>query len=190
MAADELENYYLTEEAQVICGKPVSDIALEFVEHYPSIVDRFYTRYYYIQDGKENERHQVLFHSNRICLIGLAPGHVAFERKIKSLSFEVGKIDRSQNQVSGKKKSGGMIIQPSSTLALITCEDGSVYKLRGCVQGKLVEVNQNVVQDVKLLGVEGEGYVAIVMPKPEQCDAIKRSLMACEEYNKRRSSNS
>lgn len=178
----DLKNYYLEEEPQTICGEMVRSIVEDFVEDYPSTVDRFFTRYYCVQSGKEDEPHQVLFHSNRICLIGLAPGHVAFEKGIKAITFEVGKIDRSQNQVSGKKKSGGMILQMDSTLALVTCEDGSVYKVRGCVQGKLVEVNQRVVKDLNLLRQEGDGYVAVVMPKPEQCEAIKKKLILQAEY--------
>ncbi|XP_055587782.1 protein Abitram [Uranotaenia lowii] len=181
MTATALESYLLKEEPQTICGKQVSSIVEDYFPNFPSIVDRFYTRYYYIQSGKDSEPHQILFHSNRICLVGLAPGHEAFARGIESISFEVGKIDRSRNQVSGKKKAGGMIIQADSTLALLTCKDGSVFKIRGCVQGKLVEVNQRVIKDIDRLAVEGEGFIAIVMPKPEQCEAIKAKLLTKEQ---------
>lgn len=184
MSATDLEGYYLREEPQTICGQTVPSIVDDYVPDYPSTVDRFFTRYYYEHpvDKDRQEPHLVLFHSNRICLIQLAPEHVAFRLGIKSVSFEVGKIDRSQNQVSGKKKSGGMIVQADSTLALVTCNDESVFKVRGCVQGKLVEVNQRVVQDVGLLGREGDGFIAVVMPKPEQCEAIKGKLMTREEF--------
>lgn len=180
----DLAGFYLREEPQTICGETVPSIVADYVPEYPSTVDRFFTRYYYEHpvDREHAEPHLVLFHSNRICLIQLAPEHVAFDRGIKSVSFEVGKIDRSQNQVSGKKKSGGMIVQADSTLALVTCEDGSVFKVRGCVQGKLVEVNQRVVQDAGLLAREGDGFIAVVMPKPEQCEAIKGKLIKREEY--------
>ncbi|XP_058463887.1 protein Abitram [Malaya genurostris] len=178
----DLEQYQFKEDSQKICGETVPSIVEDFVEDYPSIVDRFYTRYYSDHPIKQTEPHQVLFHSNRICLIGIAPEHEAFRRGIKSISFEVGKVDRSQNHVSGKKKSGGMIVQADSTLALITCNDGSVFKVRSCVQGKLVEVNHRVVQDVNLLAKEGEGYIAIVMPKPEQCDIIKGKLITREQF--------
>nr|XP_029713636.1 protein Abitram-like [Aedes albopictus] len=178
----DLESYYLTEEPQVICGLTVPSIVEDFVEDYPSTVERFFTRYYYVQAGKENEPLQVLFHSNRICLIGLAPEHEALAKGIQSVTFEVGRIDRSENQVSGKKKSGGMIVQMDSTMALITCDDGSVYKVRGCVQGKLVEVNKRLMENANLLREEGVGYVAVIMPKPEQCEAIKKKLMSREEY--------
>lgn len=180
-----MEGYYLAEEPQIICGETIRSIVEDFVEDYPSTVDRFFTRYYYVHPGKKDEPHQVLFHSNRICLVGLAPEHVAFQKGIQSITFEVGKIDRGENQVSGKKKSGGMILQMDSTLALVTCEDGSVYKVRGCIQGKLVEVNKRVVENMSLLREEGDGYVAVVMPKPEQCEAIKGKLMSREEYDKK-----
>lgn len=184
-----LEEFYLKEEPQTICGQTVPSIVDDFVPDYPSTVDRFFTRFYYEHpvDKDRKEPHLVLFHSNRICLIQLAPEHAAFSLGIKSISFEVGKIDRSQNQVSGKKKSGGMIVQADSTLALVTCDDGTVFKVRGCVQGKLVEVNQRVVQDVGLLGKEGDGFIAIVMPKPEQCEGIKGKLMTAEQYREGKS---
>ncbi|XP_055525790.1 protein Abitram [Wyeomyia smithii] len=180
--------FYL-EELLPIGGKTVPSIENEFVPDYPSIVDRFFTRYYYVHPSKQTEPHLVLFHSNRVCLIGLASNHEAFSRGIKSVSFEVGKIDRSQNQVSGKKKSGGMIVQADSTLALVTCNDGHVFKVRGCVQGKLIEVNQRIIQGVELLRTEGYGYVAVVMPKPEQCDAIKKKLWSTTELEKQLNKN-
>ncbi|XP_053695433.1 protein Abitram [Sabethes cyaneus] len=172
---------FFSEELPQICGKTVPSIESNFVSDHPSIVDRFFTRYCYVHSAKPIEPHLVLFHSNRICLIGLASNHEAFSRGIKSISYEVGKINRSQNQVSGKKKSGGMIVQADSTLALVTCNDGSVFKVRSCIQGKLVEVNQRLVENVGLLQMEGYGYVAIVMPKPEQCEAIKQKLLPMVE---------
>ncbi|XP_058813170.1 protein Abitram [Topomyia yanbarensis] len=178
----DLEPYYFKGDQQVICGEIVPSIEDDFDENYPSIVDRFFTRYYYDFSDQQTEPHQVLYHSNRICLIGLAPGHDAFARGIESITFDVGKIDRSQNRVKGKKKSGGMIVQMDSSLALVTCKDGRVFKVRSCVPGKLVEVNQRVVEDVSLLEKEGEGYIAIVMPKPEQCEAIKNKLMSREQF--------
>lgn len=176
----DLKPFHSKELPQIIGGQSVPSIENDYMLDYPSIVDRFFKRYHYIHPAKQTEPHLVLFHSNRICLIGLASSHEAFTRGIKSVSFEVGKIDRSLNQVSGKKKSGGMIVQADSTLALVTCNDGSVFKVRGCVQGKLVEVNQRIVQDVELLRTEGYGYVAIVMPKPEQCESIKEKLLPLE----------
>uniref|UniRef100_A0A182MDM0 Actin-binding transcription modulator n=1 Tax=Anopheles culicifacies TaxID=139723 RepID=A0A182MDM0_9DIPT len=180
------DDYWYEEETQEICGIKVPPIVNDFIEHQPSIVDRFYTKLYNVPPNKPDEPQQILFHSNRICLVGLAKEHVAFEKGIRSVSFEVGKFDRSENKVSGRKKSGGMILQADSTLALVTCVDDSVYKVRSCVQGKLVEVNDRIVNDPDMLRLSGEGYVAIVMPKLEHCDALRERLLDEKAYHKMR----
>ncbi|XP_040174973.1 protein Abitram [Anopheles arabiensis] len=182
MAAPTLEDYWYEAETQEICGVKVPSILNDFIENQPSIVERFYTKLYSVPPNKTDEPQQILFHSNRICLVGLAKEHVAFEKGIRSISFEVGKFDRSENKVSGRKKSGGMILQADSTLALVTCVDGSVYKVRSCVQGKLVEVNERIVSRPDLMRTSGEGYVAIVMPKIEHCDVLKEKLLSEEAY--------
>uniref|UniRef100_A0A182SKV5 Protein Abitram n=1 Tax=Anopheles maculatus TaxID=74869 RepID=A0A182SKV5_9DIPT len=178
------DDYWYEEESQEIGGIKVPSILHDFIENQPPIVDRFYTKLYYVPPNKPDEPQQILFHSNRICLVGLAKEHVAFTKGIRSISFEIGKFDRSENKVSGRKKSGGMILQADSTLALVTCVDDSVYKVRSCVQGKLVEVNERVVDEPDMMRVSGEGYVAIVMPKIEHCDALKERLLDEEAYRK------
>ncbi|XP_050071249.1 protein Abitram [Anopheles maculipalpis] len=180
------EDYWYEEESQEICGIKVPSILNDFIANQPPLVDRFYTKLYYVPPNKPDEPQQILFHSNRICLVGLAKKHVAFTKGIRSVSFEVGKFDRSENKVSGRKKSGGMILQADSTLALVTCVDDSVYKVRSCVQGKLVEVNDRVVEDPVLMRISGEGFVAIVMPKIEHCDALKERLLGEEAYHELR----
>ncbi|EDV43696.1 uncharacterized protein Dana_GF18619 [Drosophila ananassae] len=181
---DPLEKFYFEPEEQTICGQPVSSITDSFDVNYPSVVDRFFTRYYYF---KGKVPYQVLYHSNRICLICLAPGHPAFTQGISSVNFDVGNVDRSQNVVKGKAKRGGMILQAESTLALLTTENGETYKVPSCIRGKLVEVNTALVVQPKLLEQlpEGAGYFAILLPKIENCDAIKASLLTQEQYEER-----
>lgn len=186
-AEEDLSQYYFEEEEEIICGKPIPSITEEYVEDYPSVVDRFFTRYYYLRPGSCGEDYVVLFHSNRVCLICLAPSHIARSKGITSISFDVGNVDRSLNQVKGKGKKGGMVLQEDSTLAVVTCEDGSTYKIPSCVRGKLIEVNERVVKDPQLLNIEGDGYIAIVLPKPENCDDIKNSLLTQEQYDNRNS---
>lgn len=98
---DPFEPYYFQHEEQKICGQLVSPITDNYDENYPSVVDRFFTRYYYI---KGQVAYQVLYHSNRICLVCLAPSHPAYIEGVESVSFDVGNVDRSQNVVKGKAK--------------------------------------------------------------------------------------
>lgn len=181
---DPFAAYYFEHEQQELCGQAVSAITEEFVDNYPSVVDRFFTRYYYIKPGNDAAPYQVLFHSNRICLICLAPQHPAFKSKITELNFDIGNADRSKNAVKGKGKKGGMALQADSTLALLSTEDGKVYKVPSCIRGKLIEVNMEMSQKPERLNTapEGEGFLAIVLPKPEHCDEIKASLLNQQQY--------
>ncbi|TDG48189.1 hypothetical protein AWZ03_005364 [Drosophila navojoa] len=151
-------------------------------ERVARVVDRFFTRYYYIKGGAP---YQVLYHSNRICLICLAPTHPAYGEGIASVSYDVGNMDRSQNVVKGKSKKGGMILQADTTLALLTTETGTVYKIPSCIRGKLVEVNTALQTDAKQLhqAAEGAGYFAILLPKIENCSDIISNLLTQQQYD-------
>lgn len=177
-----MEKYYL-DESEYDVGVP--SITAYYKEELPSVVDRYFKRFYFppVSDTAENEDHLVLFHSNRVCLIGLAKSHIAFAKGITGVNFNIGNCDRSLNVVKGKRKKGGMNLQQSTVLALVTCADGSEYKVVSCIQGKLIEVNGQLESDLEILGVEGQGYIAIGLCKPENCEKIKSSLMTEEEYN-------
>ncbi|XP_060646396.1 protein Abitram [Drosophila nasuta] len=181
---DPLEPYYFQHEEQKICGEFVKPITDNYDENYPSVVDRFFTRYYYLKGGAA---YQVLYHSNRICLICLAPSHPAYSEGIESVSYDVGNVDRSQNVVKGKAKKGGMILQAETTLALLKTNAGNTYKIPSCIRGKLVEVNTALVADPKMLErvAEGAGYFGILLPKIDNCDGIKASLLTQEQYEER-----
>lgn len=177
-----MENYYLDESEY---DEGVPSITAGFDAEYPSIVDRYFTRFYLPKkslETNENEDHIVLFHSNRLCLIGLAKSHVAFTKGIKSISYNIGNCDRSQNQVKGKKKKGGMNLQPSTAIAIVTCKDDSEYKVVSCITGKLIEVNDRLEHDLEKLSIEGTGYIAVILCKPENCDKIKSSLVLEKDY--------
>lgn len=183
---------YFDEPNQILCGIKVPHIFQEGAEesHKP-IVDRYFTRYYFIPPNTTDQDHLVLIHSNRICMVGLAPQHVAFTKGgITSVDFNIGNCDRRENRVKGKSKKGAMPLQPTSALAMVHCADGSQYKVFSCVTGKLIEVNEMLVNSnpADLLPREGDGYVAIVLPRLEKADAIKDSLLTEEQYREKRSS--
>lgn len=185
MADISLEQYYINPEPEVICGEKVPSISDSHnfdYDNYPSVVERYYTKYYYFRNDNINEAHTLLSHSNGICLVGLANTHIAVRKGIKSLSFDVGNFDRSKNQVSGKGKRGAMNLQNTSCLAVITCEDESEYRISSTIQGKLIEVNERLLSNPKLIGQDGHGYIAIVLPKLERCKELLEKLATEEEY--------
>lgn len=180
----ELSDYYFKDEQQLVDGKECHSIINDFDENCPTLVDRYFTRFYYRKSNTDNEDHQILIHSNRICLIGLAPSHIAFEKGIKSVDFNIGNIDRRENHCSGKGKKGAMNLQPTSALAIITCKDDTQYKIISCITGKLIEVNERLIDNPELLAQEGNGYVAICLPKIENADVIKQNLISEELYQR------
>ena len=178
----ELSDYYCNDEKQLVDGVECPSILCDFDANCPSLVDRYFTRFYYRKPDADNEDHQILIHSNRICLVGLAPSHIAVAKGIKSVDFNIGNIDRSQNHCSGKGKKGAMNLQPSSALAIVTCNDDTQYKVISCITGKLIEVNERLIANPELLAQEGDGYVAICLPKIENADVIKQTLISEELY--------
>lgn len=176
-----MEKYYLDESDYT---EKIPSIMECYTGDYPTVVDRYFTRHYVniLNDDGENEDHILLFHSNRLCLVGIAKSHVAFSKGIASINYNIGNCDRSQNQVKGKHKKGGMNLQPSTTIALINCKDGSEYKVISGITGKLLEVNNRIENELTKLSVDGEGYIAVILCKPENIDKIKSTLTPQDEY--------
>lgn len=189
MTATTITAPYFDEPNQILCGLSVPHIFEEQAElQHKCIVDRYYTRYYYVREDAPDEDHLVLIHSNRICLVGFAPTHIALTKGVDRVDFNIGNCDRSDNRVKGKGKKGAMALQPTSALAMVHCKDGSQYKVFSCVTGKLIEVNENLGKNTSDTASwdEGNGYVAIILPKIEMAEAIKESLLTEEQYKEKR----
>ncbi|GAB0093550.1 Protein Abitram [Sergentomyia squamirostris] len=182
--SDLSEYFYAPDFNRFVGNTRIPDITEEYNpdKEYPSVVDRFFTKFYNHRPERKNEDHLILFHSNRICLIFLAPSHEAFQKGITSVTYDVGNCDRSKNTVSGKAKRGGMELQPGTVLALVKCQDGTEYKIVSCITGRLIEVNPRIVEDPSRLKKEGEGFVGVVLPKIEMVDKVKASLLTEEQY--------
>jgi len=179
----QLSDFYFTPKKEVIAGRDIPSIHTKFDPDYPSVVDRFFNKYYYHRDDNADEIHTILFHSNRVCLIGLDSSHAAVKKGIKSINYNIGNCDRSKNHVSGKGKKGGMVLQPLSMLAILTCNDDTEYKVLSCITGKLIEINERLLKNPDLIGQDGDGYVAVVLPKPDKCEEIKAELMTQDDLN-------
>jgi hypothetical protein len=92
-------------------------------------------------------------YAGSLCIVGLAASHsIVKERKsVVAINYDVGGTDRSQNQVKGKRKKGGIWLEVNSLLCEIRCADGYEYRVRACVRGHLLEVNPRLQHDLSLL---------------------------------------
>jgi len=154
---------------------------------YLTVTERYYTNLYRLDTDRERQ-HDVLVlnHSNKICLITLAPSHPVLANKleIKKVNFEVSKkVDRKTNKTSGKSKKGGQILEPTSVLAIVETEAGN-FPVPAVVPGKLICINQEIITDPSKLSThpDSEGHIAIILPSKGLYEQAKQSLLSKEQY--------
>ncbi|XP_058219679.1 uncharacterized protein LOC131330200 isoform X3 [Rhododendron vialii] len=125
-----------------------------------------------------------------LCVIGLAPTHLAFkdEGGVKAVDFNVGKSDRSGMKVTGKRKKNAQHFESNTALCKVCTKDDTSYIVRCCIKGSLLEVNDRLIKQPSLLNsvADREGYIAIIMPKPADWLKTKPMLLGIDEYKKLR----
>ncbi|KAL2468215.1 Single hybrid motif superfamily protein [Forsythia ovata] len=155
----------------------------------PSAIESNFTTYFAPDFMAPGHDHYVHRHANGLCIIGLAPYHVALkdEGGISEVSFDVGKSDRSRNKVTGKKKKNAQHFGENTALCKVCIRDVT-YIVRCCVRGSLLEVNERLIKQPELLhsSANREGYIAIIMPKPADWLKAKDTMLSFEEYQKLR----
>ncbi|CAK6949547.1 protein Abitram [Scomber scombrus] len=154
----------------------------------PSVIDRYYTRWYRADmKGKPCEDHCILQHSNRLCVITLAETHPVLQkgRTIKNINYQISNAcSRLNNKVSGKSKRGGQFLTDFAPLCRITCTDETEYTIYSCIRGRLLEVNESILERPALLleKPSTEGYIAVILPKFEESKSITENLLTREQF--------
>lgn len=85
----------------------------------------------------------------RICVVGLAPTHPALHKRIVKVNFDLGM--KGPAKLSGKRKREALHLRPEHALCCVSCDDGSQYLVRACVDGDLMELNERLARDVAIL---------------------------------------
>ncbi|XP_075961795.1 protein Abitram [Anarhichas minor] len=154
----------------------------------PSVIERYYTRWFRADmKGKPCEDHCILQHSNRLCVVTLAETHPILQdgRAIKSINYQISNCcSRLNNKVSGKSKRGGQFLTDFAPLCRITCTDETEYTIYSCIRGRLLEVNESILETPTLLleKPSTEGYIAVILPKFEESKTITENLLSREEF--------
>lgn len=167
----------------------VSDMLdeVQYSGYFPTVTDRYFTPYYKMDVQLPGDDMCIWIHSNRICMLSLAPSHVILQsnKGIKKVDFKVSdKLDRSLNKVSGKGKHGAQPLQTNSNICTISCSDEQTYVIKCCMIGKLVEVNEVLSEDPQLLKKPPHkgGYLAIILPNIKLLENLKQSLLTRDQY--------
>lgn len=154
--------------------------------NYQSYTERYFSKRYVINvDGVKNNDIMIMFHSNRIALLCLAPSHFFFDKKDEyTINFNIGKVDRRENTVKGKGKKGGQLLGPKSVICKVEYKDGTSFGIPCCMKGKLIEVNEELVKSPELLKEmpDAEGFIAVILSSIEISDTTKKELLTPEEY--------
>ncbi|MCO5577809.1 hypothetical protein L7F22_031642 [Adiantum nelumboides] len=139
---------------------------------------------------KDNHDQYIYRHNNGLCIIGLAPTHIALSNDavVTAVDFNVGKQSRAEMKVSGKRKNDARVLEPMSALCKVISNDAT-YVVRCCVRGALLEVNERLIKEPTLLKTKagGEGFIAIMMPRPGDWKKASASLLTAEDYAEHRS---
>ncbi|BBG96201.1 Curculin-like mannose-binding lectin family protein [Prunus dulcis] len=130
-----------------------------------------------------------------LCVIGLAPTHVAFKDEGESLPLisMLGNLIAVGLRLLESARRKNVIMQnaqhlESNSALCKVCSKDATYIVRCCVKGSLLEVNDRLIKQPELLNsaADREGYIAIIMPKPADWLKVKDSLVGLEEYKKLR----
>ncbi|KAB0802890.1 hypothetical protein PPYR_05076 [Photinus pyralis] len=169
----------------------IDSIDLNSVNAFLPVSDRYYKHKYCIKFStkEQNLDQRVSFHTNRICMISLAENHPVMKnnKKVAKINCTIDeKINRLLNSTSGKGKRGAQKLMENSILCYIECEDGDVYPVYSCVQGKLLEINENLISNPNLLVTNpvDKGYIALVLPMLNVYESMKNSMLDADEYSK------
>jgi len=188
MTSDDMESAVLNQEASARTIPPIEkSIASTDPLDYRTVTDRYYTKLYHIDKDRERSHDiLVLNHSNKICLITLAPSHPVLRKNliIKKVNFEVSKkVDRKTNKTTGKSKKGGQVLEPISILAIVETDEEN-FPVQAIVPGKLVCINQELVDHPERLlsHPDSKGHIAIILPSRGLYEQTKLSLVTQDQY--------
>ncbi|EEE56198.1 uncharacterized protein [Oryza sativa Japonica Group] len=151
----------------------------------PSAVEANFARYFVADFLNPGHDQYVYRHPNGLCVVGLASAHIALKEEggITAVDFNVGKSDRSEMKVTGKRKRNAQHLQENSALCKV-CTSSNSFVVRCCVKGSLLEINDRLIKQPDLLNTSAdrEGYIAIFMPKPADWLKIKDKFLSYDDY--------
>lgn len=133
----------------------------------PGFIDRYFARY--VHPGESLYYYQ---HSNGLVVTGLLRGHPALASSPTRVRFLLspprdGEKHRALgNLVSGKRKRGGVVVQPRQRLCEVE-SSGQIFEVRSAVRGTIIEINERLLSgelDVLIEDPEEAGFLFIINP--------------------------
>lgn len=152
--------------------------------NFDNIIERYFYKIY-LNKGEDKEQF-IFLHSNGIVLCGLGENHFLIKYKSILNIKDLGKLV----EVKGKRKHGAKILQENESIIEIKYfldNKEMVYKFcPGVIKAKLMEVNQNVLNNISILynSPEKFGYLCMLYLDLKQIDSLKSKYpIDMREYN-------
>ena len=112
---------------------------------------------------------------NELVVVGLLPGHPALRAGPPRAVRYADQLATAQ--VSGKRKRNAPALGAGAVLAIVEARGGGgAFEVRAGLPGKLLEVNQRVAADPRLLSErpEADGYLAVLQPPAKELRALRQ----------------
>ncbi|OQV17676.1 putative Protein Simiate [Hypsibius exemplaris] len=148
----------------------------------PKYIDVNYSRLFQIDQRKDSSEDCCLFiHTNRLCVLALAPSHPIYRlhQTPVSVTFQISDgTDRSLSHAQGARKKGAQFLTEGACVCHVDCSDGTRYDIVSGIKGKLLEVNTRLMEAPQLLSEKpfSDGYLAIIMPNELEMSIIRNTL--------------
>ena len=137
---------------------------------YNDQIQRYFSKYYLDKD-KPNEQY-IFIHSNGIIMCGLGKNNDILKKSISEVI-----ILKQLSKITGKNKHGAHQLSPNEYVIQIKADD-NVINFCPKIKGKLLEVNQNLVKNPKLLidSPEKNGFICLIQQEPNEVELLKEQL--------------
>lgn len=120
-------------------------------------------------------------HHNGICVVCVSPRHpiITQNKKLASIDYRV-----PFREVKGKKKKGGIVVEPLTRLCCLKCESGEEYTVKCAIKGTLIEYNDALKSNPGLAVSKPltEGYLAVVLPFSSHIKTAVDLLKSAHDY--------
>jgi len=141
-------------------------------------LERYFTKRF--MKEVDGGTYSILMHSNKMLVLTLAPSHPILTQNLtlSSVNYQVSdSLNRLDSKVKGKKKRGGQFLSESSIICEINCENSQSFRVRAGIVGKLLEVNEELVESPEMLKDPSRGYIAIMGPRLHDLDEKMGNLL-------------
>ena len=138
--------------------------------YYNDQVQRYFSKYY-LNKGESNEQY-IFIHSNGIIMCGIGANNEILKKNITEII-----ILKQLSKITGRNKHGAHFLNDNEYIIQIKTDENT-YNFCPKLRGKLIEINQNLANNPKLLidSPEKNGFICLIQQDPKDVEELKEKL--------------